>query len=257
MNLFVDIGNSRLKSAVCASDTTVLTPLAPFAWRDSTGSASAAVGEIASSLDELWSDITPARIIVCNVAGESVLKQLSDWCRGRTWPAPEISVSEKQFLGLRNGYRNPAQLGADRWVAMIGARANYAGPLCVIDSGTATTVDVIDSEGQHLGGAIFPGVNTMRRALDKYTASLFDAAGDINPFSSATESAIAGGTGYASAGAIDRLVDEARSQLTDLTVVFTGGEAAMVAPLLRNPVVVDELLVLRGLATYALERRAS
>ena len=91
----------------------------------------------------------------------------------------------------------------------------------------------------------------MRRALGKYTASLFTTSGDIEPFSSDTAAGIAGGTGYASAGAIDRLIDEGIARLGELTVVFTGGEAALVAPLLQHEVMVDELLVLSGVAALA------
>ncbi len=251
VNLLVDIGNSRLKSAVCAQGADNVQPFTPFAWRDSTRPTPDIIDEFDSVLDELWSGIVPSRIIVCNVAGESMLERLSVWCTNHRWPPIEECASEKQFRGLLNGYANPAQLGTDRWVAMIGARACYTGALCVIDSGTATTVDLVSAEGRHLGGAIFPGVNTMRKALDKYTAGLFDATGDVHPFSDATVAGIAGGTGYAAAGAIDRFIDEARLRLPELTVVFTGGEASLVAPLLRNQVTVNESLVLQGLTAYA------
>ena len=59
-----------------------------------------------------------------------------------------------RFKGLVNGYEEPARLGVDRWAAMIGARMSCAGALCVVDSGTATTVDVIQAERAAIGGAI-------------------------------------------------------------------------------------------------------
>ncbi len=251
MNLLVDIGNSRLKSAFSPPGTVKIEPFTPFAWRDTSRPSAAVVDEFGQLLDDLWSSITPERIIVCNVAGEVVLAALSAWCGKKGWPDFELCESGESFDGLINGYANPLQLGSDRWAAMIGARAENKGALCIIDSGTATTVDLVDQRGQHLGGAIFPGVNTMRRALNTYTAGLFDSSGNIQPFANATKQGIAGGTGYASAGAIDRFVDEALLELTPLTVIFTGGEASLVAPLLRNTVVVDELLVLKGLDTYA------
>ena len=122
----------------------------------------------------------------------------------------------------------------------------------MVDSGTATTVDLIDAEGRHLGGAILPGIYTMRRSLGKYTAALFAADGEIDPFSDNTAAGIAGGTGYASVGAIDRLVDEARERVgEDLTTVVTGGESEILEALMRNAVVRDPLLVLRGVGVAA------
>ena len=240
MNFYLDIGNSRLKSA-CDS-TTGLQPFRPVAWRDVS---------LSEHLDQLWAGYKPSNMFVCNVAEQSVLDHLESWCKTNWQLDPQILASTSEFKGLRNGYHKPETLGTDRWAAMVGARVQYAGGLCVIDSGTATTVDLIDANGLHLGGAILPGVYTMRRALGKYTASLFTTSGDIEPFSRDTAAGIAGGTGYASAGAIDRLIDEGIARLGELTVVFTGGEAALVAPLLRHQVIVDELLVLSGVAALA------
>jgi len=240
VNLYIDIGNSRLKSAF--DSEAGLQPFSPVAWRDVS---------LHDCLDEQWAGHKPSMVFVCNVAEQSVLSQLESWCRVNWQIEPQVLASTNEFNGLRNGYEKPETLGTDRWAAMVGARLQYSGALCVIDSGTATTVDLIDASGLHLGGAIMPGVYTMRRALGKYTASLFTTTGDIEPFCKDTATGIAGGTGYASAGAIDRLIDEGIAQLGELTVVFTGGEAALVAPLLRHQVMVDELLVLSGVAALA------
>lgn len=240
MNIYIDIGNSRFKSAAVTAD--IIHPFEPVVWHDC---------DLEAEFDRHWGDQDPERIVVCNVAGDKVLPRLQQWCQLKFGYSAEVIRTTDEFDGLVNGYAEPTQLGADRWVAMIGARAHYPGAVCVIDSGTATTVDVVTDEGQHLGGAILPGVNTMRRALGKYAAALFTASGDIRPFSSDTAGGIAGGTGYASTGAIDRLIDEAAQRVTTPTAIFTGGEAVLVAPYLRNEVVVDELLVLKGIAALA------
>ena len=240
MNFYLDIGNSRLKSAF--DSDTGLQAFEPLAWRDA---------GLDERLEQLWAGHKPSQVFVCHVAEQTVLSQLERWCRENWQLDPQILASGEEFNGLRNGYQKPDMLGTDRWAAMVGARAQHSGALCVIDSGTATTVDLIDANGQHLGGAILPGVNSMRRALGKYTAALFKAAGDVEPFSRDTAAGIAGGTGYASAGAIDRLIDEAMDRVGELTIIFTGGEAALVAPLLRHPVIVDEMLVLTGVAALA------
>jgi len=243
VNIYIDIGNSRFKSAAVTAD--IIHPFDPVVWHDC---------DLEAEFDRLWGERAPERIVVCNVAGDKVLPRLQQWCQLKFGYSAEVIRTTDEFDGLLNGYAEPKQLGADRWVAMIGARAHYPGAVCVIDSGTATTVDVVTEEGQHLGGAILPGVNTMRRALGKYAAALFTASGEIRPFSSDTAGGIAGGTGYASAGAIDRLIDEASQRVTTPTAIFTGGEAVLVAPYLRNDVVVDELLVLKGIAALAAGR---
>ena len=244
MRLLVDIGNSRMKSAV--EDEGGIRPLETFAWRESF---------LDDVLARVWrealGDRHPDAIHVSNVAGDGLLPNLDAWCC-RQWRMKPVPVrSRAEFAGLVNGYAEPATFGVDRWSALIGARAHHAGALCVIDSGTATTVDVVDARGRHRGGAILPGIYTMRRSLGKYTAALFAADGDITPFSDNTASGIAGGTGYASVGAIDRLVEEAAREVGPLTTIVTGGESAILESLMRAPVVRDPLLVLRGVSAIA------
>ena len=244
MRLLVDIGNSRVKAAI--DDGTRLEPLGTFAWQD------APVHEL---LAEHWlgplDGRVPDAVHAANVAGDRLLPSLAAWCCERFATRPVAMRSAARLGALVNGYAEPGTLGVDRWAAMIGARAHHAGALCVVDSGTATTVDLVDARGVHRGGAILPGIYTMRRSLGKYTAALFAADGEIGPFSDNTASGIAGGTGFASVGAIDRLVDEAHEAVGELTTIVTGGESSILESLMRNPVVRDPLLVLRGVAVAA------
>ena len=247
MRLLVDIGNSRMKSAI--EDADGLHPLETFAWRERF---------LDDVLARVWLEPLgnryPEDIHVSNVAGDRLLPNLDAWCC-RHWRMKPVAVrSERAFDGLVNGYAEPATFGIDRWSALIGARAHHDGALCVIDSGTATTVDVVRADGRHIGGAILPGIYTMRRSLGKYTAALFAADGDIEPFSDNTASGIAGGTGYASVGAIDRLVEEAVRAVGPLTTIVTGGESGILESLMRARVVRDPLLVLRGVSAIAASR---
>jgi len=245
MRLLVDIGNSRMKSAV--EDNEGIHPLETFAWRESF------LDDVLARvwLEALGNRYPSAGIHVSNVAGDGLLPNLEAWCC-RQWRTKPIAVrSEATFDGLVNGYEEPATFGVDRWAALIGARTRHRGALCVVDSGTATTVDVVRADGRHVGGAILPGIYTMRRSLGRYTAALFAADGDITPFSDNTASGIAGGTGYASVGAIDRLVEEATRAVGPLTTVVTGGESRILESLMQSPLVRDPLLVLRGVSAIA------
>lgn len=249
MRILVDIGNSRCKSAIEDSDG--IHELETFAWKD------VFLHEV---LEKVWlaplNGKVPSSVHVSNVAGERLLPNLSAWCCSQFDQQPVAVASTAEFNGLKNGYQEPTTFGVDRWAAMIGARSEHSGALCVIDSGTATTVDLIDATGQHLGGAILPGIYTMRRSLGKYTSALFAADGLISPFSDNTAGGIAGGTGYASVGAMDRLVSEAELLVSDLTTIVTGGESQILESMMQSKVIRDPLLVIKGVSVMAGELSA-
>lgn len=241
MRILVDIGNSRCKAAI--EDENGLHALETFAWHD------VFVHDV---LDELWlkplGNRLPHSVLVSNVAGDRLLPNLTAWCCGHLGFEPVAVASSAEFQGLKNSYQEPTTFGIDRWAAMIGARAEHSGALCVIDSGTAATVDLISASGQHIGGAILPGIYTMRRSLGKYTSALFAADGDISPFSDNTAAGIAGGTGYAAVGAMDRFVLEATKQVGPVTTIVTGGESAILESMMVSEVIRDPLLVLKGVS---------
>jgi len=249
MRILVDIGNSRCKAAI--EDRHGLHPLKTLAWKDVC---------LFDALDELWlkpllkrsktllTNPFPHSVVVSNVAGDKLLPELSDWCASRLDIEPVLIESTARFHGVTNGYSIPASFGVDRWAAIAGARCEYAGALCVVDSGTATTVDVITADGQHIGGAILPGIHTMRQSLGKYTSALFAAQGDISPFSDNTGGGIAGGTGYALVGAVDRLVYEAKARVSPITTLVTGGESSVLESLMQHTVIRDPMLVLKGVS---------
>ena len=241
MRILADIGNSRCKAAI--EDENGLQGLETFAWHD------VFVHDV---LDELWlkplGNRLPHSVVVSNVASDRLLPNLTAWCCARLGFEPVAVASSAEFDGLKNAYQDPSTFGIDRWAAMIGARAEHKGALCVIDSGTAATVDLIDASGQHLGGAILPGIYTMRRSLGKYTSALFAADGQITPFSDNTAAGIAGGTGYATVGAMDRFVTEATKQVGPVTTIVTGGESAILESMMISDVIRDPMLVLKGVA---------
>jgi type III pantothenate kinase len=159
----------------------------------------------------------------------------------------------EQWNGLRNGYQEPRRLGADRWAALVGARQAVEGDACVVDCGTAVTVDALRADGSFLGGAICAGLALTREALAARTAGLripVSAARDA--LARSPEDAIAGGTLHGAAGAVDRLIDEVCGVLGPTpSVLVTGGDADVLVPLLRHPCRYLPDLVLRGVATLA------
>ncbi len=176
---------------------------------------------------------SPARIVISNVAGtrvrSTIIRVLEVWPDA---PAPTWVIPQEQACGVVNRYRNPAQLGSDRWAALIGARALLGSvPSLVVVCGTATTIDILKSDGEFMGGVILPGVGLMLRALHQHTAALPDADGEYMDTPTQTVDAIASGCQHAQAGAIERVYNLQASQAPRAGLPDFGGRGArIVAP---------------------------
>jgi type III pantothenate kinase len=159
---------------------------------------------------------------------------------------------DHEGVALRNGYRDAAQLGVDRWHALIAARAAHPDrPLVVVTAGTATTVDGVSAEGAFIGGAIAPGLRMMYDALARGTANLPFASGQMVAFPDNTDDAIASGVLGCQLGLVERFVRIFRVEFGDPLVILAGGSAPQLAPFVGAgtalPAVVrEENLVLRG-----------
>lgn len=191
------------------------------------------------------------RAVVANVAGpqvgDAVLSALTLLGTPHVWVK-----SQPAQCGVRNLYDNPAQLGADRWAALIGARTLHAGACLVVCAGTATTVDVLDDEGNFQGGLILPGVALMVRALAGNTAQLPLAEGKFAGLPRNTADAIVSGCLHAQAGAIERIFEQVAAYAA-ATCLVGGGAAAQLCDLLRIPKRQVDTLVLEGLARIGRE----
>lgn len=240
MNLLIDLGNSRLKWAAQDAQS----------WRMG---ALAYEDPIERAWTQAWRELRPDAVILCSVGPEWVTDQLVAWVRVR-WDLRVTRVrAQAEGYGLRNHYEEPETLGADRWVALVAARARYQGRLCVVDCGTAVTVDALSETGEFLGGAILPGFAAMRRGLNVCIPSLPATGGrDDDCLARTTADGVATGTHYAVVGAVERLLEEYERTLgAPLPVVLTGGDAGLLVPDLRYAVTEVPDLVLRGLALMA------
>ena len=198
------------------------------------------------ALDDLRTELParPARIVACNVAGAAVRQRIEAFAASLAVPLDWLT-STAAACDVRNGYDTPQQLGADRWAALIGARALHAGACVVVMAGTATTIDVLDDTGLFRGGLILPGLALMRTALARNTADLPHAAGHYRVLPTNTDDAIVSGALHATLGAIARMRTEARLCL------LSGGAAGELAPHLGLPYRLVDNLVLEGLARYS------
>ena len=240
--LLVDIGNTRVKAALLRADEIMLLP--PAATRSDAAFASWAV-HVATA---------PSRLLVSNVAGAEVAMHLVRFARERWALEPEFALPVQQRAGMTTRYREPQRLGVDRWLAALAAWRETRGPVCVIDVGTALTVDVVLADGTHLGGLIAPGPDLLRTSLTRGTAQLeSDGLGLVAGFADNTRDAISLGCTDALGGLFIRVAE--RLAHLDPRAQFrwylTGGAAPLVEALLPVPALHVPDLVLRGLAVLA------
>ncbi len=114
------------------------------------------------------------RIRVCSVIQS---KTLLDTCRHYFAIEPEIARVQDKFAGLNIAY---PQLGVDRWLAMLAAFCKVQGASLVVDSGTTTTIDGIDSNGNHLGGYIVPGLNVLHQSLKQTDIPILNTCNQLD-----------------------------------------------------------------------------
>jgi type III pantothenate kinase len=236
MILAVDCGNSRLKWGLYDQNGWVETGSVPLSGL--------------ANLKITWKKILPAeQVVVANVAGQSARRRLEN-IFSRQAAVPVWVKAQRRQCGVTNGYGKPAQLGADRWAALIGAWSMLGAPCLVVAAGTATTVDTLSSDGTFVGGMILPGLDLMKRSLAQNTAGLPLARGRFSDTPRNTADAIESGCLLAQAGAIERAFAATEP---GATCMLAGGMAGRIAPHLSIPVRLADNLVLEGLARIASE----
>ena len=187
-----------------------------------------------------------ADVAACCVAGPAVEAAIAAAAAVSGHRLHWVRAGAPSAHSVRNGYEQPERLGADRWAALIGARAKTAGACLVVCAGTATTVDWLDAAGNFRGGLILPGVRLMCAALARNTAQLPDAVGEYREAPTNTMDAIVSGCLHAQAGAIERMFARVAAEGPALCLL-TGGAAHRIAPCLGIPCRMEETLVLDGL----------
>jgi len=249
MLLAIDSGNTNIVFAVYDGDQV------RGEWRASTD-AERTADELGVWLTQLLSiegmsrtDIDAA--IIASVVPAMVFG-LKTLCRRYFKVEPLVVGDEGVELGISVLLDRPEEVGADRLVNAVAAHQCYPGPLIVIDFGTATTFDVVDSDGNYCGGAIAPGINLSLQALHMAAAKLPRVAigRPRQVIGKATVPAMQSGIFWGYVGLIEGLVKRIKEEAgTEMLVVATGG----LAPLFHEAIpAIDRLdpdLTLRGLLT--------
>lgn len=240
--LAIDSGNSRVKWGLYDGRR----------W-----TATGAVGRQETvRLNDTWKSLPPpTKIVVSNVAGELIRSGINVLI-SRWRVAPQWVIAKAQQCGVTNGYEQPAQLGCDRWAALIGARQLHKGAAIVVLAGTANTMDAMTADGKFLGGLILPGFDMMVDSLSSKTAGIRAERGEFQVFPTNTRNAVWSAAIQATIGAYDRMQD-AMIEIghPPPAVLLSGGAAEAIEPWLKGPITRVDNLILEGLACIAAEAK--
>ena len=243
MKLLVDIGNTRTKHcSIKQSDSGLFSPIV-------------IINNI--NFEEAYFAkhfINATMVIVANVATNLYTKKLAIWCKKNNIIC--IEVSSQRIKGrVRSGYEQPEQLGVDRWLTLVAAEKLFPKKnVLIIDAGTATTIDLLASSGQHLGGWILAGISTLFSSVLKETVKVkAEVVDDKNlAFGNNTNSNVNNACWAATVGLIKQGIEQAEISVSQLDeIIITGGNAKGLDTLLSQKVTLIDDLIFYGLNAYS------
>lgn len=244
--MLLDIGNTAVKWAI--QEQGKFTERGHFVYRD---------GDFAGRAGKAWGELPEQQAAVAaNVAGADMQAAVTGWAEENWHVTPEFIRVTAQAAGVTNAYSEPEALGVDRWAAIIAAYHHYGGPVCIVDCGTAITVDVVDATGQHQGGLIAPGIDVLKQSLLEDTAGIRMTPADdsqrLTLLASGTQAAVYNGTYYICSAMIDRVIADIVARFGEnIVLVMTGGDAGNLLSLSAWQPEHDPDLVLKGVAILA------
>lgn len=168
------------------------------------------------------------RVRVASVAGEELNRQLSAFLQELGQPEPVFAKTISFQAGVKNSYTEPERMGVDRWLVMLAAYDAAKGACCVVDCGSAITIDNVDFDGQHLGGYIIPGLRLMEKGLLDNTSKIivdrssrqFDASPGKN-----TSAAVGNGIDLMFTALVEKVVADLGNK--DAALFITGGDGEL------------------------------
>ena len=241
MNLLVDIGNTRIKWALHSDKGLYSYDVKVYEKH-----------KLTELLGLCWSELpAPANVYIANVGGNEIANELSNLL-SKFWNiTPTFLSADTEALGLINAYEESHLLGIDRWLAMLSAWNRAKSAFCVIDCGTAITVDVVASTGAHIGGYIIPGMALMAGSLNSQTEQIetsLNAELSLE-FGRNTNDCVGNGALTTIISLIRHVIDEnVQEHGMDAKCIITGGSAEEIIKYLHREVIYEPYLVLDGIA---------
>jgi len=225
MILEIDAGNTALKWRILAADSTVLHRGRSVHYETQQ------FCDVAKRFPSL------SMVRLSSVAKPEVESSIADLVYS-LWDMPtEVAKTKSNFAGLTVVYDDPSRLGVDRWLAMLAARSLNNGAICVVDCGSAITVDLVAADGKHQGGYIVPGLAMQQKALLNSTSQIrFEKSAEKKStlWGCSTEEAVSFGVLQMVISFVDAIVDRLPGSGESVALFLTGGDAAVLRPLLKH-----------------------
>jgi type III pantothenate kinase len=231
LNLVIDIGNTRIKSALYAGNTL-------YAFK------------IFNSFDQLLADTEFIHKANQAIIG-SVVEGLDSFYESLHQKMPTIIFKSSTKIPLINLYQSATTLGSDRLSAAIASY--YLHPnnnVLTIDAGTCIKYNFTNSKNEYLGGAISPGISMRFKALQQFTSKLQLVEPDWsyhNLIGTTTQNSILSGVLNGSVAEVDGIINNYKLQYPEVLILLTGGDSEFLAKRLKNSIFAHQNLVLKGL----------
>lgn len=242
--LLVDVGNSRMKWGRCRSSVEMV---------------SLPTDDAAAWAKQLDAWRLPPSSWILTGSNPRARAQLGEWLHGRGHSL--LIIESPDDLPLTVKLERPDHVGIDRLLNAVAAnmRRKPGKPAVIVDAGTAVTVDWVDAEGAFCGGAIFPGLRLMSKALHDYTA-LLPLVEIKSPMPAvpavATPAAVEAGVYWAVVGGIRQLMDRLDAR-REAAIFLGGGDATLLAPAFDASMIVWPEMTLEGVRLAAKHKRES
>jgi len=239
MIALVDIGNSRTKYCIVN--------------QEQRGSKESIANDLLSYdyLSKCFRKVD--KLIIASVSHTGLTSKIESWCQEHSVNYRQV-VSEKNKNGVVSAYLQPTQLGVDRWLTLIAAKSLYPSRnILIVDAGTATTIDLLASNGDHQGGWILAGIDTLFSCVLKNTSQVKASSDKAVSLAFGVNSSenVNNATWGATVGAINLAVTQSEQQgLVIDKILLTGGNGRAIASLLSHQCTVVEDLVFIGLQAY-------
>lgn len=228
MHLVIDIGNTRAKAALFSKNKILVQSIASHP----------------EDLKPMLAGHNPTHGIISSVA-QSAAAWISS-LPNIQW----LELNHRTPVPFKNQYKTPSTLGLDRVALAAAAATQFLGKnTLVIDAGTCITYDLITQESHYLGGAISPGLQMRLRAMHHFTHRL--PLVEVNPqvllIENTTSRCLQSGAMHGLAAEIDGYIQRCQEQYEGLQVVLTGGDAEILAPLIKNSIFAHPNFLQEGL----------
>ena len=247
MILLFDIGNTRIKWAIYHPQT---------AWENGNIKEYTAYPTAEDNIHRIFAELTETvqAVVVSSVASDNINLAITTVTKKHLGLAPWFAKPLPQTHGLSLIYKDLSTLGVDRWLGILAGWHSYKKAICVVDCGTAITLDIINTQGEHQGGYILPGLDLMQQTLTHHTHQLH-----LDPttqplqlqLGTDTQTCIDNGCMTAIIGLLKATMATMDSFTTSgepPTYIFTGGDAERIVHHFDSPHHHDNTLILRGLA---------